>query len=575
MSVGFGFSVTDFIGAIKLVGTVIDALSASNTNSSELQELYQQLRNLETTLRNIEHLEADDSLHAEVIALKQSAAQCQPTITKFLRRTQPYEAHLLCTNGGTRNLHSEWNKVKWALCKKKHVIQFKIDLSIHVQYIQLPLTMIQMRQLELGQKRQQETQKSVVSQFQQAFMSCMRELSVISKTLIGVPSLAHECVNNSRRILRMQFRVFQSMLDLQRLFMTVIPAQVQRQQPVYLIDALGRYTPFFLETIRSPAALISVLSDNSSCFGSASRKILKEEFTIQDTRTKKDINLVYPLDDCFVPGQQVEMCMLFEGSTFDNTLCPRCWFNSTKLDNNDKKCGNCDLIFGSTTGSKNGKKLQDGVILNQEHTGPLGPSRVRPEEDITDDEDLSNYHRIRVRATPAFLPRATRSQMTELFIRMYSPDAEGPNTPSKATLSEKSINIATESAKKLRHRRAFSGYELVAKAAQASVPTPPESPLHSSSSSEEPSSLELTELRDIAITFAKKLPEETFTSTEIQGFLLTRKNDPVRALCEVDVWRDQTIAAKEKKEADEGGDFNDEALVGSYGSVEADDDSDD
>ncbi|KAL8869838.1 MAG: hypothetical protein Q9198_007786, partial [Flavoplaca austrocitrina] len=410
----------------------------------------------------------------------------------------------------------EWNKVKWALCKKKHVIQFKIDLSIHVQYIQLPLTMIQMRQLELGQKRQQETQKSVVSQFQQAFMSCMRELSVISKTLIGVPSLAHECVNNSRRILRMQFRVFQSMLDLQRLFMTVIPAQVQRQQPVYLIDALGRYTPFFLETIRSPAALISVLSDNSSCFGSASRKILKEEFTIQDTRTKKDINLVYPLDDCFVPGQQVEI-------------------------------GNCDLIFGSTTGSKNGKKLQDGVILNQEHTGPLGPSRVRPEEDITDDEDLSNYHRIRVRATPAFLPRATRSQMTELFIRMYSPDAEGPNTPSKATLSEKSINIATESAMKPRHRKAPSGHELIIKAAQASVPTPPESPLHSSSSSEEPSSLESTELRDIAIAFAKRIPDETFTPTEIQGFLLTRKNDPVRALCEVDVWRDQTIAAKEKK----------------------------
>ena len=316
---------------------MIDALSTSSTNSSELQELYQQLHNLETILRKIHQLEVDDSLHAEVIALKQSAAQCQSTITNFLRRTQPYEAHLLHTNGGTRNLHCKWNKVKWALCKKKHVIQFKNDLSIHVQYIQLPLTMIQMKHLKLGQKRQEDTQKSVATQYQHAFRSCMRELSVISKTLTGVTALAQECANNSRRILSMHFRVFQFMLDLQGLLTTVIPAQVQRQQPVYLIDAFGRYSPFFLETIRSPAALISVLSDNSSRFGSASRKILKEEFTIQDTRTKKDINLVYPLDDCLVPGQHVEMCMLFEGTRCPNTLCPRCWFESTQLDNRENK----------------------------------------------------------------------------------------------------------------------------------------------------------------------------------------------------------------------------------------------
>ncbi len=224
--------------------------------------------------------------------------------------------------------------------------------------------------------------------------------------------------------------------------------------------------------------------------------------------------------------------------------------------------------------------------------------------------------------------KATKSQMTELFIRMYSPDAEAPNTPSKATLSEKSINIATESAKKPRHRKAPSGHEHVIEAAQASVPTPPESPLHDSSSSEEPSSPESTDLQDIAVAFARKIEEETFTPAEIQGFLLTRKNEPMRALREVAVWRDQTMAAKEKKgkvgnaqvsntagkdehgsdgghskllggasiddfceckqckvwsdreadEADEGGDGSDEASVDSVGptkSVQSDNDSDD
>ncbi|KAI4218337.1 MAG: hypothetical protein L6R36_009007, partial [Xanthoria steineri] len=147
--------------------------------------------------------------------------------------------------------------------------------------------------------------------------------------------------------------------------------------------------------------------------------------------------------------------------------------------------------------------------------------------------------------------KATRSQMTELFIRMYSPDAEIP-TPSKIVLSEKNPGLATGTARKSRHRHAPSGHELIAKAAQASLPTPPESPQHSSissiSSSDEPSSPEATELHDIAAAFAKKLPEETFTPAEIQGFLLTRKNEPTTALKEVEVWRDQLTAAKEKKD---------------------------
>ena len=41
------------------------------------------------------------------------------------------------------------------------------------------------------------------------------------------------------------------------------------------------------------------------------------------------------------------------------------------------------------------------MTLNRERARELGPSRVRPEEDITDDEDMSNYHRIRVRVIPA------------------------------------------------------------------------------------------------------------------------------------------------------------------------------
>ncbi|KAL8842252.1 MAG: hypothetical protein Q9170_000578 [Blastenia crenularia] len=146
--------------------------------------------------------------------------------------------------------------------------------------------------------------------------------------------------------------------------------------------------------------------------------------------------------------------------------------------------------------------------------------------------------------------KATRAQLNELFIRMYSPDAE-ILPPSKPIATEKPVPVTSKKNSNLRHRKAPSGYELIAKAAQASVPTLPESPRHSSTSSssnEEPSWPESMGLDDIAAAFAKQLPEETFTPAEIQGFLLTRKNEPMRALQEISLWRDQTLEAKHKKD---------------------------
>jgi hypothetical protein len=45
-------------------------------------------------------------------------------------------------------------------------------------------------------------------------------------------------------------KVFQIVLQIQQ-FVTRIPSQVERQQPVYLLDALGKSSPFHLEFIRS------------------------------------------------------------------------------------------------------------------------------------------------------------------------------------------------------------------------------------------------------------------------------------------------------------------------------------
>jgi hypothetical protein len=48
----------------------------------------------------------------------------------------------------------------------------------------------------------------------------------------------------------MNIKVFQIVLEVQQAILR-IPGQVERQQPVYLIDALGKHSPFHLEFVRS------------------------------------------------------------------------------------------------------------------------------------------------------------------------------------------------------------------------------------------------------------------------------------------------------------------------------------
>lgn len=418
MSVGFGFSVGDFLAAIKLVGTVIDALSASSQSSSELRELLRQLYSLETALREVKHLEVDESLYAEVLALKQSAAQCQLTISNFLSRIQSYQPYLL--NSAESTLLGKWKRIQWTLCKKKDVMLFKADLLAHTESTQLLLTTIQMKNVGLGQK----LQTSIATRIQDGFSGCMRKCTVIGDTVTRVSSLAQECLANTRQIISLNIRVFQAILDLQNLLLSSIPGQIERQQPVFLNDALGRSAPFHLEFIRSPEALISVLSINFMWLGSASMKIQNGEFSIQDARTRRDIDLYRPWEECFLPGQRVEMSMIFHRSKA-STSCPSChhlyrsavdedveWYVSSTIWNelglmppNSVQCG---LVYRSIASAEISGTLPDAIAAQVEQSAidvsdsssqpglrPTGPKRR-----YEDEEDLTRYRRVRVRPLP-------------------------------------------------------------------------------------------------------------------------------------------------------------------------------
>lgn len=150
--------------------------------------------------------------------------------------------------------------------------------------------------------------------------------------------------------------------------------------------------------------------------------------------------------------------------------------------------------------------------------------------------------------------KATNSQMVELFTRMYSPD-----TPPQ--LQASSLPPSSSSTTKATHPKHTNDNPMNEKSQPHPQPhhpstsplTPPESPRSTTPPTIETLATDLTprQLHDIASQFAEKLPEDTFTPAEIQGFLLTRKKEPVRALEEVAKWVVETLEARERKKVKE------------------------
>ncbi|KAI9822677.1 MAG: hypothetical protein M1827_000396 [Pycnora praestabilis] len=122
---------------------------------------------------------------------------------------------------------------------------------------------------------------------------------------------------------------------------------------------------------------------------------------------------------------------------------------------------------------------------------------------------------------------ATRGQIEELFVRMYSHDkAKNPKVIVANGSTEKPLTNGTASS---------SGSRPSSNAT---------SPVKTSFGR---AAIPIDELETIAIDFAQRLPGNTFTPAEIQGFLLMRKKDPYKALQEVEEWRDALMEAKAQK----------------------------
>ena len=322
MSIGFGFSVGDFLAALRLVGTIIDVLRESSGASSSFRSLINELYTLESVLLRVKRLDVDIS-HVEKVALQQVASQCQRTFDTFYKKIQKYQPHL--QHGGTDSkVKDAWAKIKWATCKKDDLETFRAEVRGHISSIEILLLTMQMEVATVHTQKQDSQYKSLATRIQDFSCQVMGMLSTITAGVAQSVQQGRVLLESSARVVQTNLRVFQMVHDIE-LFISRIPGQIQRQQPVYLIDPFNKESPFHLEFVRSPEALLAVLKLNLKESGCGPDMIDRGEFAIEELGTQDLIDLTGPWDSCFYPGQRVAMSMVFQqwgGS--NHPSCPRC-----------------------------------------------------------------------------------------------------------------------------------------------------------------------------------------------------------------------------------------------------------
>ncbi|PGH00206.1 hypothetical protein GX51_05903 [Blastomyces parvus] len=198
--------------------------------------------------------------------------------------------------------------------------------------------------------------------------------------------------------------------------------QIERQQPVYFMDALGRVTPFHLEFIRSKEAFVAVLKDNFRDYGPATEMIEMGKFALYDVGTNRDIDLTRKWETIFRPGQGIAMCMVFKRAEVQSNFCPSCKNDFPRPTADAVQCPTCGTIFRRITDltSDTDTKIDSRRIFNdfstsgsfrsepsqlQELKRLEPPPAVTPharQDDVQDDMDetITLFRNIRIISTP-------------------------------------------------------------------------------------------------------------------------------------------------------------------------------
>jgi hypothetical protein len=138
-------------------------------------------------------------------------------------------------------------------------------------------------------------------------------------------------------ILFVNVATYKAVLALQNL----LPSHLERSlinEPFVLEDAVGRMSPVHLQFISSWAAFEAVLEKRFRGI-QGYEKVVNGKWTLQDHATGRDISRTRCWEGTFLPGQRVDMSLLFERETTVNDFDSHT--GDQRNDNNGAACPRC------------------------------------------------------------------------------------------------------------------------------------------------------------------------------------------------------------------------------------------
>ena len=144
MAAPFGFSVSDLIKGIELIGVVVDSLKKSGRAGEEHRQLLCQLHALEAVYLELKDLNANRPQPMQNQVLHFTVSQCQTLIDDFWARNRKYQNLSARVSDDLRDdLKERWRTIKWALYKKADIRELKSNLTLYTGLLQVLLTIDQ------------------------------------------------------------------------------------------------------------------------------------------------------------------------------------------------------------------------------------------------------------------------------------------------------------------------------------------------------------------------------------------------------------------------------------------------
>lgn len=414
MAAAFGFSVGDVLAVVNLVSTVIDSLRSASGSGSQYRDLVSELQTLKDSLIHVKHVALNETQDVGQNALLAAVAQCQQTVDEFVKKIEPYQPYL-ATGGSGNKAKDAWMKIKWATCKREDIETFRQKLRDRRGVIEVLLTSLQVNHASRQTRAQVGWLRSLCSKIQELSVQCMGRLAVISDNVTICVEQGKKLMNSTARVLDTNNQILQLIYTFQWLT-NQVPPQIDRQQPVYMIDALGRASPFHLEFVRSAEALTAVLKINFQHTRSGIEKIERGEFVILESGSQQDVDLRKPWDTCFFPGQRVAMSIVVNSNLdFMTNWCPICKTATQNATRMEILCATCGRTFSrvrdmhsqdverpmieaapAETETLNSPSVQDCVPLAGP---PLPETQLAHKTDHGVDDGIRDFRRIRIQGS--------------------------------------------------------------------------------------------------------------------------------------------------------------------------------